>query len=200
MSSQQEQQQPKKNDSFSFPQIRASSYYMHIQQHTHLQNQQQLEQEKQKERGMHQHHQHQCQHQCYQQQHHQQNLSSAFQSFADSDGICEQLQQMKKPSSIRSETNIIDALRLSSSGNILNAKVADVQPSLDVERELEESYQQYAFFNEGEDDLRQNGNDAQHIDENGTVINFDDNNDVDFSDIEELVPDIAISGNVALHG
>merc|ERR1712003_561229 len=110
------------------------------------------------------------------------------------------------------ETNIIDTLRTSSSvgqvGDIVNADIADVPSSRDVERELEESYQHDASFDEGEEndvglrrinDNNNNRNIAQHNainsknNNNNTIINVDDEEDLDFSDIDGTVPDIATS-------
>lgn len=119
---------------------------------------------------------------------------------------------------MRAETNIIDALRTSSSvgrgGDIVNADIADVPSSRDVERELEESYEHDASFDEGEendvglrriiDNTNSNRNIAQqrsinainsknYKSNNNTIINVDDEEDLDFSDIEGTVPDIAMS-------
>jgi len=119
---------------------------------------------------------------------------------------------MKQSSPVRAETNVIDALRTSSSlgrgGDIVNTDIADVPSSRDVERELEESYQHDASFDEGEEndvglrrinDNSNNRNIAQHNainsknNNNNTIINVDDEEDLDFSDIDGTVPDIATS-------
>jgi len=124
---------------------------------------------------------------------------------------------MKQPSPFRAETNIIDALRSSSSvgrgGDIINADIADVPSSPDVERELEESYEQDASFDEGEENndglrgindntnrniaqLSSNNANNNNIKNNNIIVNVDDEEDLDFSDIDGTVPDIAMSEEV----
>jgi len=187
--------------------MQESSYYAHTQQVTRLQNQRKLQQEQQKQQGLHQH-QHHHHHHHQQQQHHQhhhqqqqqkqqQNVASTSQSFTGGGGRCKQQQQIKKTSPIRTETKIIDELQPSYVGGDINANIADVPPSPDVERELEESHQEYSSFDGDEDGLSRNGSNAQHINKNVMVINVDDENDLDFSDIKRAVPDIINSGNIA---
>jgi len=84
------------------------------------------------------------------------------------------------------------------SGGDINVNVTDILPSLDVERDLEESYQQNAIFDEHADNLKQNGNDLQHSNANDTVIDIDVEGGLDFSDIEGTVPDITFSGNIII--
>jgi len=192
---QQQQQQQEPNLPFSFSEMRPSSYHTHSQQYTYLHHQQEVHQQAQPGLSQEQYHHHQ-QHQPQQQQQQQRHVHSVVQSFAADGGGGEQRHQMQQPLTVRSEINVIDPLRRSLSGGDINVNVTDVLPSLDVERDLEESYQQNAIFDEDADDLKQNGNDLQHPNSNDTVVNVDDEGGFDFSDTEGTVPDIAISGNI----
>ncbi|OEU14100.1 hypothetical protein FRACYDRAFT_262497 [Fragilariopsis cylindrus CCMP1102] len=130
----------------------------------------------------------------------QRHAATAFQSFpgfATAGGGSDQQrqrQQIQQPLPVRVETNIIDTLRAEGGGGDINLNIADMTDvggpaSLDVERELEESYQQDASF---ADDLKQNAQQQP----NDTIIDVDDV-DLDFSDIEP-VPAMATSGSITL--
>merc|ERR1719464_1446735 len=118
-----------------------------------------------------------------------QNVANAFQSLFSTTGegvVGEQQRKpMKVPTPVRSETTIMvdDKLScpsLSSSSSVIvgdisislngSTNIADAPPSPHVERELQESFQEDASFDE-DDDLRKD-NDV-------------DENDLDFLDIEE---------------
>jgi hypothetical protein len=194
---QSQRQQLEPNYPFSFPPIamRPLSYNYNMnaqQQHHQFHHHRQLHNHQQQQ-------QQQQQQQYYQQQQHQQQqqqrqvAAAAFQSFpgfavAGGSGSDQQRQrqQIQQPLPLRPETNIIDTLRAEGGGGDIT--ISDVSNSVDVERELEESYQQDASF---ADDLKQ----QQQQPINDTIIDVDDD-DLDFSDIEMPVPAMTISGNI----
>merc|ERR1719464_912724 len=136
------------------------------------------------------HHQRQYQQQLQLQQlqlQQNQNVANAFQSLFSTtgDGVVgeQQRKPMKVPTPVRSETTIMVDDKLScpsSSSSVIvgdisislngSTNIADAPPSPHVERELQESFQEDASFDE-DDDLRKD-NDV-------------DENDLDFLDIEE---------------
>ena len=165
------------------------------------------------QQGMHQHQQqHLHRHYQHPYQYHQQQ-QQLFQSSASS-GDDVYVQRIKQPAPtpiVRMETNnnIIDILRSSPSmggEDIISSStnIAELPPSPDVERELQESYQEDASFDDENEEnvekLRQtnksdndNGNTNNNNRYNNPVTNVDNDDDLAFSDIEEIVPDIVKS-------
>ena len=197
--SSQQQQQQEPNYPFSFPPIAnmrplSYNYNTNAQHHSYLQQQQQHHQQQQQQQ---QQHYHQLQQQQQQQQRHAATAFQSFPGFAVAGGGSDQQrqrQQIQQPLPVRVETNIIDTLRAEGGGGDINLNISDMTDvggpaSLDVERELEESYQQDASF---ADDLKQNAQQQP----NDTIIDVDDV-DLDFSDIEP-VPAMATSGSITL--